>query len=370
MGLEVTMQWFAHPDCLSVLLQYAEANLIEIDTVVNCIRGLFSFANDESDFVSYIPNTNSKNYIWTIPFYISSLRRAEEFLRDQRVAYRKYNLRIEAIKTQKRREALYELLERRFPFPIAESFFRCQREHEDLGRFRRMLLVVEVLLTFSSAAAIISLVHVGWCSHDIFKYISEGLRNPATGRWNQALSHILNAEQPRLHSRFLRCLSSAMAEKIKVAEEKHLLPIREVIAKFIRLRNQQWGHGAMVSSQEYRKIVSKQMRTLEEVLERFGFLRKFSLFYVTDTEFDEFEERDLYTVVFCSGTKGASLSQRIECARRLSKGTRTPELNYLYLRDDETSVVVNLYPFWHIRYCSECKMGRFFHFSGAKIMGL
>lgn len=161
-------------------------------------------------------------------------------------------------------------------------------------------------------------------------------------------------------------MSAALRTKVRVDGDDAVIDVRSGLARFIELRNKYWGHGSVLSAHEYKTIFSVYMPLVEEIYERFAFLDGYNLFYVVEIEFDEFDEKEIYTVTSCNGVRFGSGQSRIESSRRLSKGTSEPEIKYLYLQNTRLGDSINLYPLWLMRHCDECKSQRFFAFTARK----
>lgn len=362
-GLEVTMQWFTQPEALKTFLYFAESELVDIEEIVELLEGLFSFSIPNSDFVNYAPDAIGKPYTWTIPHYIDGIYKAVRYLENNKELYKKYRKRKEQeLKIQKQHN-LYKKIQEVYHYPIAESFFNILRETDHLNRFRRMILTVETILVYFSSIAIMAYSHSPKKNHAISTDINENILRPSLGIWHRFLERLINIDITGRGSAILNMLRLGFTQKANLVCEEKWKNLIAALKHFIEIRNKYWGHGAMVSAYEYKDLTDKHLNLLELILENLSFVEKCNLFYIIESEFDEFEEKEIYTVTHCSGLKFNGLRQRIESNLRLSKGYNEPEIKYLYFQELESGSTINLYPLWLSKYCEECKTNRFYSFN-------
>ncbi len=366
MGLEVTMQWFAHPECLKVLLLFGERGMVDVGVIAQATQGLMSFSAPDHGKVTYSPTAPHKAYSWTIPHYLEALCQARAFLQKHKREFDRYLTGLRRETEDRWRKQLHARLEDQVPYPVAEAFFRCSRETDQLTRFRRMILSIETLTVFFASVAIVAYSHAPARLDDLSTAIAGALVRPSFGVWHGILERILAGAHAGPASGLLGQMSAALRTKVSVEGDETVTDVRSGLARFIELRNKHWGHGSVVSAQEYKKLCAVYMPLVEHIYERFAFLEGYNLFYVVEIDFDEFDEKEVYTVTSCNGVHFSSRQSRIESSRRLSKGTTEPEARYLYLQDTRTGDSINLYPLWLMRHCDECKSHRFFAFSSRK----
>lgn len=348
-GLEVTLQWCAHPECVVALCGFARLERFDVGCLAEALESLWRFV-DEQGRLRYTPDPSAGRYTWLVPFHLRALARARASLSQRRAEYAAYIERRREQEHVQRRRALQKRVYADYPFPVAEPFSRYEREADPLRRLRGLLDCAESLIILTASLALASLAERSPVAAGADAPKLKAMHRVTVGQWLAIARHIAESRASVAGSavldRIARTLDSPVSDDADGG-----LRVGDALDRLVKARNLEWGHGALATNLEYDQRAQRLLAMLEDTLAAFDWFAEYNLFYVTHTDEDEWNEQSLYTVVNCRGLLFGERGS-LTSTRRLATGR---EEKPLYWGGTGSQLVLKLSPLWHFVPCPECQ---------------